>query len=80
MPDNAKRRSRRCECGAEDCTEIVWISWDEQDAVDHADDGGRLWIVAPGHPVRGARDARVIQQNDRFSVVRTVEHHDPDTP
>ena len=66
---------RRCECGAEGCTTEITLSWEEADAVDH---GGRdLWIVAPGHGLRGARSAVTVCANERFSVVRAVEEHNP---
>jgi hypothetical protein len=64
-------RKRRCECGAADCTADVLISWEEQDAVDHS--GEDLWIVAPGHDLRGARRKATIEENERFSVVRVDE-------
>ena len=35
-------RTRRCECGAADCTAVVEISWAEEDAVDHYHDD--QWI------------------------------------
>ena len=66
---------RRCECGAEGCTAEITLSWEEADAVDH---GGRdLWIVAPGHELRGARSAVTVRANQRFSVIRAVEKHEP---
>ena len=68
-------RKRRCECGAEDCIAEIPISWEEEDAVDHG--GDDLWIVAAGHELRGARRAVIVLANERFSVVRVVEEHDP---
>ena len=65
-------RSRRCECGAEDCTAEILISWEEQDAIDHS--GDDLWILAPGHELRGARGAVTITRNDRYSVIRAIGH------
>jgi hypothetical protein len=67
VPDSAKLRRRRCECGAADCTTEVLISWDEQDAVDHAVDRN-LWIVAPRHELRGAPSA-VVFSTERYVVV-----------
>jgi hypothetical protein len=69
-----ERRKRRCECGSSTCTSQIEITLEEEDAIDHS--GRRLWIVAPGHDVLGARVATVISSNERFSVVETVEHHD----
>jgi hypothetical protein len=68
-------RKRRCECGAEDCIAEILISWEEEDAVDHGSD--ELWIVAAGHELRGARRAVTVLADERFSVVRVVEEHDP---
>ena len=65
------KRTRACECGAEDCTAEIAISWEEQDAVDHS--GENLWIIAPGHEIRGARRAETILANERYSVVRVEE-------
>jgi hypothetical protein len=66
---------RGSECGAEGCTPEITLSWEEADAVDH---GGRdLWIVAPGHELRGAPTAATVRVNERFSVIRGVEEHDP---
>ena len=64
-------RTRRCECGAEDCTAIIEISWAEQDEVDHG--APDLWIVAPGHEPQGAKRWRVVLENDRFVVVEVEE-------
>jgi hypothetical protein len=61
-------RTRRCECGAPDCTAVVQITWAEQDEADHADSA--LWIVSPGHEPRGAR---IVRANDRFVVVEVEE-------
>ena len=61
----------RCECGAEDCTAIIEITWAEQDAVDHG--APELWIVAPGHEPRGAPSWRVVRETDRFVVVEVEE-------
>jgi hypothetical protein len=72
----AKLRKRRCECGALDCKTEIEITMEEQDVADHS--GRNLWIVAPGHDLRGARKATVISSNERFSVVEAVEH--PDVP
>jgi hypothetical protein len=71
VPDSAKLRRRRCECGAADCTAEVLISWDEQDAVDHAVDKN-LWIVAPRHELRGAASS-VVFSTERYVVVTARE-------
>ena len=63
--------TRRCECGALDCTAEIEVTWEEDDAVDHS--GENLWIVAPGHQLLGAREAVVVSARERFSVVRVVE-------
>jgi hypothetical protein len=63
--------TRRCECGALDCTAEIEATWEEDDAVDHS--GENLWIVAPGHQLLGAREAVIVSANERFSVVRAVE-------
>ncbi len=65
------RRTRRCECGAEDCTAVIEISWTEQDEVDHG--APELWIVAPRHEPQGARSWRVVHETDRFVVVEVEE-------
>lgn len=62
-------RPRRCECGAADCTAVVEMSWEEQDAVDH----NNLWAVSPGHEPRGGRSWRVVHATDRFVVVEIEE-------
>ena len=67
VPEDVQLRRRRCECGAADCTAEVLISWDEQDAVDHAVDEN-LWIVAPTHELRGASSA-VVFSTERYVVV-----------
>jgi hypothetical protein len=64
-------RTRRCECGAEDCTAIIEITWAEQDEVDHG--APELWIVAPGHEPLGARSWQVVRETDRFVVVEVEE-------
>ena len=64
-------RTRRCECGAADCTAIIEMSWAEQDEVDQGD--LRWWAVAPGHEPRGGRRWRVIRETDRFVVVEVEE-------
>ena len=64
-------RTRRCECGAADCGALIQISHEEQDAVDH--DSRNLWIVAPGHPLRGARKAVVVMECPRYSIVEAEE-------
>jgi hypothetical protein len=66
-----KLGKRRCECGAAECRTLIEISRDEEDEVDHS--GRNLWIVAPDHDLRGAREAVVISSNERFSVVEAVE-------
>jgi len=71
VPDSAKLRRRRCECGAADCTAEVLISWDEQDAVDHAVDKN-LWIVAPRHELRGTVSS-VVFSTERYVVVTARE-------
>jgi hypothetical protein len=65
-------RTRRCECGAVDCTAVLEMSWEEQDAVDH----NGHWGVSPGHEPRGARSWRVIRRTDRFVVVEIDEEDD----
>jgi hypothetical protein len=45
--------------------------WKKEDAADHS--GRNLWIVAPNHDLRGAREAVVVSSNERFSVVEAVE-------
>ena len=67
MPDNERLRAVRCECGAEDCTSWIQMSWDEQDAVDH--DERNLFAVAPGHERVGPEEIVVVERNERFSVV-----------
>jgi hypothetical protein len=67
MPDNLKLRSRRCECGAADCASQVWMSWEEQDRVDH--DGRNLFVVAVGHELAGPEKSVVVSRSDRFAVV-----------
>jgi hypothetical protein len=62
--------TRRCECGALDCTAEIEATWEEDDAVDHS--GENLWIVATGHQLLGAREAVVVSANERFSVVRAA--------
>jgi hypothetical protein len=64
-------RTRRCECGAEDCTAIIEMSWAEQDEVDHG--SPELWIVARGHEPQGAQSWRVVRGTDRFVVVAVEE-------
>jgi len=71
VPDSAKLRRRRCECGAADCTAEVLISWEEQDAVDHAVDKN-LWIVAPRHELRGAASS-VVFSTERYVVLTARE-------
>jgi hypothetical protein len=63
--------TRRCECGAADCETLIRISHEEQDTVDH--DPRNLWIVAPGHSLRGARKATVVAERPGYSVVETEE-------
>jgi hypothetical protein len=69
-----KLGNRRCECGAADCRTKIEITMEEEDAVDHS--GRRFWIVAPGHDLQGAREAKVVSSNARFSVVDAVEEHE----
>jgi hypothetical protein len=64
-------RTRRCECGATDCTAIVEMSWAEQDEVDQG--APELWIVSPGHEPQGAKSSRVVRENDRFVVIEVEE-------
>ncbi|HVD24735.1 MAG TPA: hypothetical protein VNB86_01955 [Gaiellaceae bacterium] len=67
--ESPQLRSRRCECGAADCTAVIQMSWEEQDAVDHTGH----WAVHPDHEPRGARSWRVIRSTDRFVVVEIDE-------
>ena len=64
-------RTRRCECGGEDCSAIIEMTWAEQDEVDHG--APELWIVAPGHEPQGARGWRVLRETDRFMVVEVED-------
>lgn len=64
-------RTRRCECGAADCTAVIEMTWEEQDAVDH---NGR-WALHPDHEPQGARSWRVIRATDRFLDVEIEERH-----
>jgi hypothetical protein len=48
------------------------ISWDEQDAVDHAVDKN-LWIVAPRHELRGAASSSVVFSTERYVVLTARE-------
>ena len=66
-----KLRKRGCECGAPDCRTEIEITMEEEDAADHS--GRNLWIVAPGHELRGASEAVVVSSNERFLVVEAVE-------
>jgi hypothetical protein len=61
--------TRRCECGAADCTAVVEMSREEQDAVDHSG----CWAISPGHEPRGGLSWRVIRATDRFVVVEIEE-------
>jgi hypothetical protein len=63
-------RTRRCECGAADCTAIIEMTWAEQDRADHT---AGWWTVSPGHEPQGGRSWRVIEETDRFAVVEVVE-------
>jgi hypothetical protein len=54
---------------------MIEATWEEQDAVDHS--GRNLWIVAPGHDLRGAQKAVVLSENERFPVVLAIEEDDP---
>jgi hypothetical protein len=64
-------RTRRCECGAENCTSIIEMTWAEQDEVDHG--SPELWIITPGHAPQGARSWRIVRETDRFVVVAVEE-------
>jgi hypothetical protein len=65
-------RTRRCECGAADCTADIQISWAEQDLGDHPG----CWLLHPDHEIRGARSFEVITLNERFKIVSAVERND----
>jgi hypothetical protein len=45
----------------------VWMSWEEQDRVDH--DGRNLFVVAVGHEFVGHEKTGVVFGSDRFAVV-----------
>ena len=64
-------RGRRCECGAADCSSVISISHEEQDAVDH--DPRNLWIVAPGHDLLGAHSVKIVERFVRYTVVEAQE-------
>ena len=72
-PPDERLHTWRCECGAADCTAAVESTWEERDAVDHDPKGRNLWMVAPGHELRGAKEAVVLSANERFEVVLVVE-------
>jgi hypothetical protein len=65
--------SRRCECGAADCTVSFAMTHEEQDAVDH--DPRNLWVVARAHTLRGAKDVVVIRESADYTVVEVEERH-----
>ena len=48
---------------------MVEMSWEEQDAADHAGH----WVVTPAHEPLGGRSWRVIRATDRFVVVEVEE-------
>lgn len=52
-----------CECGAEDCTATVRMTFSERDSVDHRPE---RWSVAPGHALK---DDRVVEQHERYWVL-----------
>jgi hypothetical protein len=64
-------RTRRCECGAADCTAILEMTWAEQDEVDHG--APLLWIISPEHEPQGALSWRVVRETDRYVVVDVEE-------
>ncbi len=68
-----KLHTRRCECGALDCTATIEMLWEEEDAVDH----NGYWAIHPEHEPRGARSWQVVEANERFVVVDVKELHDP---
>ena len=53
-----------CECGNDDCIELVVLSGDEYEAA-HAD--GRHFVVAPGHEL--PQTESVVAEHQRFVVV-----------
>jgi hypothetical protein len=36
-------QARRCECGADDCDAVIYMTWQEQDRTDHAP---KRWAIA----------------------------------
>jgi hypothetical protein len=63
--------TRRCECGSAVCTASISITLEEQDVVDH--DPRDLWIVAPGHRLRGAQRATVVQELPTYTIIEAEE-------
>jgi hypothetical protein len=68
-----------CECGRDDCTELIEVTRAEYEAV-RSDP--RRFLVIPGH--EHTDTARVLERNSGFSVVEKLEHaaevaveHDP---
>ena len=56
-----------CECGRETCTEWIWMSANEYEAVRSQDD---RFAVVPGH--ESADVERVVERNLRFLIVDKV--------
>jgi hypothetical protein len=66
-------KPRRCECGANACDAVIYMTWEEQDRTDHTP---RRWAIAPGHKPRGGVRWRLIEETDRFVVVEIDEEHE----
>ena len=61
-----------CECPNRDCTEITRLGRSEYEAVR---EGGRTFLVAPGHEVievDGVPIARIVDSGERFSTMEKI--------
>lgn len=59
--------SFHCECGQETCTEWIWMSLNDYEAVRSQDD---RFAVVPGHETPELE--RVVERNPRFLIVDKV--------
>ncbi len=57
-----------CECPSADCTEAVWLTRAQYDAIRSA---RTRFLAAPGHEVAGK--GRVVERHERFVVIETLD-------